>query len=707
MPGIASLLNIGQKALNASQVGIEVTGQNIANVNTEGYSRQRVMFQDDLYIDFKPGQIGTGVQAAEIQRMFDKFIESSYNSKASSAERYNALYQSMRSVEAIFNEANSTGVSESLTKFFQDWQNLSLDPSSYPQRQNVLSDTQTLMSILRQADSDLDAIQQQANSYISQDVSNLNQLLKDITDINRQLAVHDNPTQNNANGLYDERARKVRALAEIIDISMIDNGGSNVTIMDKAGHTLLDGVNYYEVKLETNKVIKNLIPGSNFDGTVNFSGSDDFEYTIKVVNGGDVSSGSSAAQFQVSLDGGTTWLRDDSGAIKTFYARPDELSVTAGNLKLSFGQLSNSGLTPTGQLQAGDTFTIVPKSGLFWYQSAATPINITPQIYFNGQDNTTRVTGGSLAGNFQLRDYNVGRYKERLDALVKTIVWETNRIHSQGSGLKMFTDVTGTYAARGSDIALGSDSSGLTFSSKLSSGASMMYVFNSATGEPVSNGFLDFDASTPGLQLFDPSQHTLEDVAGAINGTFGNFLTATVVNNQLQVNAKSGYNFGFGTDATGLWAALGVNTFFAGDTARTMTLNPMCGSDSGFLNAGHINGANESNPGDNSTALAISGLRNKSVSIRTTFDAPTSQSLQSYYNSLVGVVGVDTENAKFNYDFENTLAKDLNSRQLEVSGVNLDEEMSNLVKFQHSYQAAAKMISTADQMWQTVLGLKQ
>jgi len=70
-------------------------------------------------------------------------------------------------------------------------------------------------------------------------------------------------------------------------------------------------------------------------------------------------------------------------------------------------------------------------------------------------------------------------------------------------------------------------------------------------------------------------------------------------------------------------------------------------------------------------------------------------------------VGVDTENAKFNYDFESALAKELNNRQLEVSGVNLDEEMSNLVKFQHSYQAAAKMISTADQMWQTVLGLKQ
>jgi len=706
MPGIASLLNIGQKALNANQVAIEVTGQNIANVNTYGYSRQRVLFQDDLYVDYNPGQIGTGVQAAEIQRLFDEFVEASYNGKASSAERYNSLYQMMRSVESIFNESNSEGISQALTNFFQDWQNLSLDAASYPQRQNVVSDTQTLIGILRQADSDLDTIQQQADSYIAQDVEAMNSLFKDITDINRQLAVHDNPPTNNANGLLDERARKIRALAEIVDINVIDNG-QNFTILDKAGHTFVDGVNYYEVKLESDKVIKNLTPGSSFDGTVYFGGKDDFEYTVRVVKGGNVTTGDDSAQFQVSLDGGVTWLRSDSGAIKTFYARPDELSVEAGNLNIYFGQNSNAGITPTGQLQVGDSFTIVPKSGVYWYQSAATPINITPQIYFNGQDNTSRITGGSLAGNFQLRDYNIGRYRERLDSLAKTIIWETNRIHSQGAGTKMFTDVTGTYSARDASVALGSDSSGLAFSSKLQAGASMMYVYNSATGALLSNSYIDFDADTPGLQLFDPAQHSLDDVAQAVNNSFGTFLNATVVNNQLQINADPGYNFGFGTDATGLWAALGVNTFFAGEDARTMTINPLCGSDTGFINAGHINGAGEVNQGDNATALAIAGLRTKQVTIRTSFDAPSSQTIQQYYDSLVGVVGVDTENAKFNYDFENALAKELNNRQLEVSGVNLDEEMANLVKFQHSYQAAAKMISTADQMWQTVLGLKQ
>jgi flagellar hook-associated protein 1 FlgK len=90
----------------------------------------------------------------------------------------------------------------------------------------------------------------------------------------------------------------------------------------------------------------------------------------------------------------------------------------------------------------------------------------------------------------------------------------------------------------------------------------------------------------------------------------------------------------------------------------------------------------------------------------TPMEGSTKQTLMEYYNGLVGNVGADTNNVKFSYDFTNSLATDLDDRQQQVSGVNLDEEMSNLIKFQHSYTAAAKLITTADQMLQTVLSLK-
>ena len=88
MPGINSILNIGQGALFAEQAAIHVTGNNIANVNTPGYSRQAVRFEDRGYIDYIPGQIGLGTRAAEVIRYFDEFIEKAYVDKNGAASRW-------------------------------------------------------------------------------------------------------------------------------------------------------------------------------------------------------------------------------------------------------------------------------------------------------------------------------------------------------------------------------------------------------------------------------------------------------------------------------------------------------------------------------------------------------------------------------------------------------------------------------------------
>jgi flagellar hook-associated protein 1 len=125
MPGISSILSTGQWALFASQAAIEVTGSNIANVNTPGYSRRTLRLEEGLSIDFAPGQIGTGVRATEVIRHFDAFIEQQYNEKASLRERWGTLHDTLRNVEMVFNEADGNGINSALAKFFADWQDLS------------------------------------------------------------------------------------------------------------------------------------------------------------------------------------------------------------------------------------------------------------------------------------------------------------------------------------------------------------------------------------------------------------------------------------------------------------------------------------------------------------------------------------------------------------------------------------------------------
>ena len=186
-------------------------------------------------------------------------------------------------------------------------------------------------------------------------------------------------------------------------------------------------------------------------------------------------------------------------------------------------------------------------------------------------------------------------------------------------------------------------------------------------------------------------------------------MQVAIVNNQLVIRnnpAVEEFSFGFGQDSTGLLAALGINTYFAGTDAGSIVVNPAVASNTSLINAGHYNGAGEINPGDNLIAADIAALKDKKLDIHTDFGGTARQTLSEYYNALVSSVGADTSGSKFNFDYQNSLAQDLDAQQQSLSGVNLDEEMSNLIKFQHSYTAAAKLISTADQMLQTLLGLK-
>lgn len=705
MPGLNTILDIGRGALFASQTAIEVSGNNIANVNTPGYARQAVRLEEQIAINTAPGQIGTGVKTVEVFRYFDSFVEQQYIDKLSSQSRWDAVYQNMRALDSLFNESQTEGINASLAQFWKDWQDLSTHPELKASREALLGNAETMLSAVHTVSEDMRRIQTQMDEFIGQEVEEVNDIIKQIAEVNLQIQTSDVPGQNNTNSLYDRRDLLVRQLAGFMDVDYIDNGGGDYTLLTRAGHVLVDGTETYDLAFENAKTFQELTSTSNFDGDVYFSGSDDFEYTLEVVNAGDVSLGGAAAEFRVSLDGGQTWMTDDDGNEQHFAARPDEGSMLIGDLTIWFGDKTDASADPTGNLEVGDSFTIVPKKSLYWYETTSTPMNIAPQQYANGADNTRRLVGGSLAGYFQFRDENIGSYLDKLDGFAKSLIWEVNRLHTQGTGLQQHTNITGTYAVDSTTNALGSNSSGLTWHDRLQAGNMQMYFYDAASGELASGasfGGLNFG----GGANFDPDSHNLEDVRDAFNNTWGSFITADIVNNRLRLQADDGYSFAFGTDTSGLAAGLGVNTFFDGDTAEGIELTTMVKSDLDFIASGHVNGAGEMNQGDNQAAKALAQLKDKSITINIDTENPTQQTLSKYFNSIVTTVGGDTSTSQFNFEYNEALADDLLSRQQETSGVNLDEEMSNLIKFQHSYTAAAKLISTADGMLQTLMALK-
>lgn len=705
MAGFTTILDIGKGALFASQAAIEVAGNNIANVNTPGYARQAVRLEEQYAINRNPGQLGTGVKTVEVFRYFNEFVEEQYVDKIASQQRWDAVYQNMRALDNLFNESQTSGINSTIAQFWNDWQDLSTHPELKASREALLGNSETLLDAIHTVEEDMRRMQTQMDEFIAQEVDAANDIIQQLAEINLQIQTNDVPGQNNANSLYDRRNQLVRDLAGYLDVEYIDNGSGDFTVLTRAGHVLVDGVETYRLSFENSKTFQSLTDGSTFDGDIYFEGADDFEYTLDVVQAGDTALGGTAAQFRVSLDGGATWMTDDSGNELHFAARPDEGKLLVGDLTVWFGDKADAGTDPTGNMAVGDRFTIVPKKSLYWYKTTSTALNIAPQQYANGADNPRRLVGGSLAGYFQFRDENIGSYVDKLDGFAKSFIWEVNRLHSQGMGMQKHSTLTGTYAVDSTTAPLGSNSSGLTWHDRLQAGNMQLYFYDAASGELASGasfGSLDFG----GGAAFDPATHSLEDVRDAINNTWGTFVTADIVNNRMRITADAGYSYAFGTDTTGLAAAMGLNTYFEGDGAQSMELTTMVKSDLDYIASGHVNGAGEINTGDNQAAKAIAQLKDKSVTVNINTERPTSQTLEKYYNSIVTTVGSDTSTAEFSFQYNEALADDLEARQQESAGVNLDEEMSNLIKFQNSYTAAAKLVATADQMLQTLLALK-
>ncbi len=723
---ISALMNIGNTALSATQTAISTVGNNIANLNTVGYSRQNVLFQDRVALNGRPGTLGQGVLAAEIYRNFNQFLENSYLDRFAQQNRWAEQNTILTTVESVFNEANSEGVSSAMSAFLADWNNLNLRPDDDATRESLLANADTLAMTIVNARQSLEQMQHEMDTYIHQSVQQINELIEGIRQVNMDITVASLPGQN-PNQLLDQRDIMVRELAELIDIDVIERE-PDFTVVTKSGHTLVMGETGFALSAQANRVENHLKEGSKYNGSMNIIGTDAHEYTFEVLtvpNTGadpDDSSDDESGSMRVSLDGGRTWLRNEDGSEMRI-----EIPVTGGEpeINVHIKGIAVSFTGDTTRLLAGDRFEVIPKMGVYWVSPTREPVNITPQVLTDGTDNTSRVTGGKLAAYFNVRDENIGRYLNKLDALSNSLVWEVNVLHSQGAG-NTFTHTIGSEKADagGESRPLGSATSGYEFFDRLTSGNISFQIYD-INGQPVEKDGvlasppLDFDMTEPGIQNFDPQKHSLEDLVEAINDQYDNpaqwvdpvsganyGIHAAIVDGRLELTARGGCSFAVSEDSTGVLAALGVNTFFKGSSASDLAIKEDLMQDSSFINASKVNANGVIHAGDNETALALYDLATRAVNISTIWEN-TTQSLSGYYGTTVALVGSDTRTARFNANYHTALANDLDEQTASVSGVNLDEEMTSLIKFQHSYTAAAKLITTADEMLQTLLSLKQ
>ena len=231
MARISDVLNLARRALNVQRTAMNITGHNIANANTEGYTRQRVTMSSTIPLRTTDGMLGTGVQVVDIRRIRDTYLDAQILSENLGMGRWEYRERVYGEMEAVFAEPSDHALSAVLTQFWDSWQDLSNNPESAAVRQVVKQRANTLATTLNDVHSKLVTIQKNLNQEVGSIVKQINEMGEKIADLNRKIALTET-TGKNANDYRDQRDLLLQKLGRLVDFQQVemDNGMINVTI---------------------------------------------------------------------------------------------------------------------------------------------------------------------------------------------------------------------------------------------------------------------------------------------------------------------------------------------------------------------------------------------------------------------------------------------------------------------------------------------
>ena len=241
---INDIFNAAAAGVNMQRLGIEVTGQNIANVNTAGYSRQRVILETGPVRDLAGYSLGTGVKLAAIQRSYDELLQKQLTDANSSYNQNLVQQTAMSEIEPLFNEISEAGLGQDIQNFFDSWQDLSLRPEGVPERQAVLTRAQMLVDSFQQTDMSLRNIQSIANSSLVTITGEISDSLKQIALLNDQIRTSELTTGASSNELRDQRELLLRGLSEKVGIAYFEENDGTVSVNLSNGQQLVSGSSY-------------------------------------------------------------------------------------------------------------------------------------------------------------------------------------------------------------------------------------------------------------------------------------------------------------------------------------------------------------------------------------------------------------------------------------------------------------------------------
>lgn len=231
MAGLFGTLHSASSGMSVSQASLQTTSHNINNVNTPGYSRQKVNQSAKSAYSYPgynssmgPGQLGTGVQATSITRIRNTFYDYQYRSEAPNYGETATKYEYYTNMENIFNEPSDSSISSSINNFFSSWHSLSQAPEDVGRKTIVTQNANYLANTINKVYSSLENLDKSADEQLSIELSEINNSLKQLNELNQNIKIIEN-TGKNPNDLYDERDRILDELSSKLNLEDADVKG--------------------------------------------------------------------------------------------------------------------------------------------------------------------------------------------------------------------------------------------------------------------------------------------------------------------------------------------------------------------------------------------------------------------------------------------------------------------------------------------------
>ncbi len=640
---MVDILRTGLSALISSQRALATTSHNIANANKPGYSRQRTELGSNIpYFAgsaARPIYIGTGVHVQSIARVYDDFAAQQVRGHTSNVGQSETLDAWISQLDGVLGDGK-TGLAPALDQFFAAAQDVADSPASLPARQALLGRSETLTARFQELDNQINALREGVNQTLGNAVGAINTLAEGIAKINESIVLSQGGNGGTSPDLLDQRDQMVADLARKVPVSTLEQSDGTLTVFVGNGQTLVQGYKTYA--LETTRSASD---SRKLD--IRFAQND--SVVTDYLSGGEVG-GLIAFQNQV-LD-----------------PAQNKLGLMAVGLAKTFNDQHRLGMDFDGQL-GGDFFEI----------GAPFPGNPPPSDVAQAAPNTNN--SGNATVTFQIADIGA----------VQPSDYEVFR-GSSGYSVRRLSDDSIVYSGAsmpgtpvdGLTIGIGSGAMSVGDRFLVQPTQQMARTFQLAIQDP-----RDIAAAAPIKTLAGSSNTgTAKISAGEVPSNQSppptNPPLLDTVNiqfpsaNQYTINggAPIAYTSGDNIDFNG-WRVQITGTPAAGDTFQVAS------------NAGGV--------GDNRNALKLVDLQSKQTLVN------GASSVQDMHGEMVAEVGTRGSNARATLQAQTALLEHATQARDGVSGVNLDEEAANLMKYQQSYEAAAKVIQIGDSIIQTLL----